>query len=153
MSCPYCGGKLKSFGSPLPSGHTHFCQKCGSLHAPYGLEERLCSECGSIATEEDEQGTWYCEDCYVITNPPPSALTLQNDCYAIAKLLFEIMQKHDVQYGTILVEYESETVSFAFEGYNKKFKMEVTKTQIQQRDPEYYRKLFSVLRDRGDAPQ
>jgi hypothetical protein len=63
------------------------------------------------------------------------------------------MQKHDIEHGIILLEYEPETVSFAFEGYNKKFKMEMTKSQIKQRDPEYYHKLFRVLRDRGDVPQ
>lgn len=59
------------------------------------------------------------------------------------------MEKHDVQYGTIIVELESEIVSFAFEGYNKKFRMDLTKSHIQQQDSSYYRKLFSILRKRG----
>ena len=148
LLCPHCARKLKELVSPLPSGHTHFCPKCGSLHAPYGFKERICSECGSLGTVEDEKGDFWCEDCYVIANPPNEQLSLRDDCYALTKLLFEIMQRHDVQFGNILVEFESETVSLTFEGFNKKFRMDVTKSQVQQQDPSYYLKRFSILRNR-----
>ena len=39
LKCPFCGGPLKALKSPTPSGHTHQCPECESLHAPYGLED------------------------------------------------------------------------------------------------------------------
>ena len=38
LKCP-CGGELKALKYPTPSGHTHQCLKCGSLHAPHGIED------------------------------------------------------------------------------------------------------------------
>lgn len=39
MKCPNCGGKLEALKCGIPSGHTHQCVNCGSLHSPHGEEE------------------------------------------------------------------------------------------------------------------
>jgi len=36
--CPHCGTELVESGK-IPSGHTHQCPKCETLHAPYGRDE------------------------------------------------------------------------------------------------------------------
>jgi predicted RNA-binding Zn-ribbon protein involved in translation (DUF1610 family) len=36
--CPYCGTELVELDHSLPSGHTHQCPECHTLHAPYGYE-------------------------------------------------------------------------------------------------------------------
>lgn len=38
--CPHCEDtELWEMKEPTPSGHTHQCPNCKSLHAPYGLNE------------------------------------------------------------------------------------------------------------------
>ena len=39
LSCPFCGGKLIALKCKIPSGHTHQCEECGELSAPYGLDD------------------------------------------------------------------------------------------------------------------
>lgn len=36
--CPFCDVKLVKLNCKIPSGHTHQCPECGSLHAPFGRD-------------------------------------------------------------------------------------------------------------------